>query len=103
MNLEIQIQSLIYSLLFGLFLSFTFNINYKYLFSFNRIIKFIFTPIFAIIHTLIYFFILKQINDGILNYYFLILFFIGFLIGNKTTKKVRTYPIVKSKDKKDET
>lgn len=100
MNLEIQIQSLVYSFLFGLFFSFSFNINYKYLFSYNKGIKFIFTPIFTTFHTIIYFFLLKKINDGILNYYFLLLFLFGFLIGNKTTRKIRKLPILDKKRNK---
>ena len=97
MNLEVQIQSLIYSLIFGMIASLVFNIIYKYLFHVKKTIKFIFTELYIIISVILYFAILRKINYGIVNHYFLIMILIGFLIGNRKTRLIRTHCIKKEK------
>lgn len=95
MNLEIQIQSLISSFVYGLFLSLLYNIFYKYLYHKKTIINLISNFLFTILNVLFYFFMLMLINKGILHVYFLISLISGFLLGNKTTKKIRTKDIEK--------
>jgi len=91
MTLEVQIQSIVYSCVFGMTISLFFNLLYKYLFHNKKIIKFISTELFIIISLIIYFTILRKINYGIVTYYFIIMIIIGFLIGNRKTKLIRTY------------
>ncbi|MFV0275382.1 MAG: spore cortex biosynthesis protein YabQ [Bacilli bacterium] len=81
MNLYLQIQSLIFSFIYGIFFYITFWFS-------NRILDFkkekkeiIYNLLFSINHVLLYFIILKSINRGSLHLYFLILFSIGFLVG----------------------
>ncbi len=95
MNLEIQIQSLISSLVYGMYLSLIYNISYKFLYSYQIIPKLICNGLFTIIHTIIYFILLEFVNEGTVHIYFIGCLIIGFLIGNHTTKKVRTIPILK--------
>ncbi len=90
MNLETQIQSLISSFVYGLYLSLIYNIFYKYLYHKKIIIKVISNFLFTIINVSAYFFILMLINKGSIHIYFLISLIGGFLVGNKTTKKIRT-------------
>jgi hypothetical protein len=91
MTLEVQIQSIVYSFVFGMAMSLFFNILYKFLFNNKVIIKFISTEVFIITNLIIYFTILRKINYGIVTYYFIIIIIIGFLIGNRKTKLIRTY------------
>ncbi len=97
MNLEIQIQSLISSFVYGLYISLMYNIFYKYLYSKKVIIKVLLNCLFTIINSLTYFFILMLINKGTIHIYFLISLISGFLIGNKSTKKIRTKVVDKKK------
>lgn len=90
MDLETQIQSLITSFVYGMYLSLAYNIVYKYLYSDKILIKIIANLIFTITHSIIYFIFMKLINEGIIHVYFVILLIIGFIIGNKKTKSVRT-------------
>jgi len=89
MDLEIQIQSLIFSLVFGMFFALMFNILYKQLFCGTTIIKIISNGLFVIGSVILYFCILKIINNGIIHPYFLIMIFIGFVLGNKKTRVIR--------------
>ena len=95
MTLEIQIQSLFTSFVYGLFLSFTFNILYKYLYINKKILKTIITILYTLTIVLIYFNILLIINNGIVHPYFIIMLIIGFITGNKKTKYIRTKPKIK--------
>lgn len=90
MNLETQIQSLIASFIFGMFFSLTYNTLHKYLYVHNLLIKIFNNFIYIIVNVTIYFITLQLINNGIIHPYFLISSLLGFIIGNKTTKKVRS-------------
>lgn len=79
MDLKLQIISLIYSFLFGIFFSICTNINYKFLFSKNMFFKIVFTIIYIVDFSLLYFIILKKINNGVIHSYFLILVTLGYL------------------------
>lgn len=99
MDLEIQLQSLITSLIYGMYLSLIYNILYKYLYSNNIFIKITWNIMFSVIHALIYFQFMKLINEGIIHIYFIVLLIIGFIIGNKKTKLIRTTPRSLQKNK----
>ena len=89
MILSVQIESFLFSFLYGLFFAFLFNLNYKYLFCkklFNRILLNLF---FNIDIFLCYFLLLKKLNYGIIHIYFLFFLYFGFILGNKMTKKLR--------------
>lgn len=91
MNLELQIQSLIFSFIFGMFFSLMFNLFYKYLFRGKSWFRFITNMIFVFFHVILYFSLLMMINDGRIHLYFIIMLTLGFIIGNKKTKKIRKY------------
>lgn len=97
MNLETQIQSLIVSFVYGLFISLTYNILYKYLYTYGKITKIVLDITYVILITLIYFFILLKINNGNVHPYFIGTLILGFIIGNKKTKTRRTIPKIKIK------
>ena len=89
MDLEIQIQSLVFSFVFGMFFSLIYNMIYFILLCDNKIIKMISNTIYCLISTSTYFLLLYKINNGIIHPYFLLTLIIGFYIGNKDTKKRR--------------
>ncbi len=88
MELKIQIISLIYSFIYGVFFSIMLNINYKNLYHSRKHIKIISTIIFVFVNVLIYFLILKRINNGMIHPYLLIAFLFGNLIDNGSIKLV---------------
>lgn len=89
MNLEIQIQSITASFIYGFFSSLIFNLTYFLLYSKNLFVKMIFNMIYVICIFLLFFFVLFLINNGVVHIYFIILFIGGFVIGNYNFKKIR--------------
>lgn len=89
MNLKIQVFSLIFSFLYGILFSFLVNINYKYLFNKKKIFQVVFTFIFIIDMALIYFLVLKILNEGIIHSYFLLMIIFGFYITFPLGKRFR--------------
>lgn len=86
--LNIQIKSIIYSFLYGVFFSFLLNLNYKFIYYSKGVIKIIVNLLFILDNTLLYFIILRYVNNGILHYYFIISLFLGFLCVNKVSSKI---------------
>ncbi len=86
MSLDVQIISLIFSFFFGIVFSLFLNINYKIIFSQNKIIKLIGTILIVFSSTLLYFIILKKINNAIFHPYELFMIVFGFYIENKVSK-----------------
>ena len=88
MNLNIQINSFIFSFFYGIFFEILLNINYKIIYSSNMFIKIIGTLLFVITNTLIYFIILLKINNGVLHIYFFLSITLGYTLMCKVRKKV---------------
>lgn len=91
MSLTLQIISSIYSFSYGLFLGFVYNINYKFLFNKRKFTRIIFNFIFIVDLVLIYFLLLKRINQGIIHPYFYLLIILGFRITFKKFKFLRKF------------
>ena len=89
MNLEIQIQSIVASISYGLFISLLFNLLHRWIICSNLFLRYLFNIIFSIIISTIYFIMLYIVNNGVISYYFLLSVIIGFFIGNRKTKKLR--------------
>lgn len=89
MNLIVQIISMIFSFLFGIFLYFMFIINYKYLFIKRYRSKIIYYAAMFLFVSIFYFIVLKYINNGVLHLYFLLLLIFGFLVSYNFYKKKR--------------
>ena len=98
MNLKLQIISLIFSFFFGIIFSICTNLNYRFLFSKNLFFKIIFTMIYIIDFSLLYFLIIKKINQGVIHEYFLLAIVLGYIISfislnriiNKFKHKIKT-------------
>ncbi len=89
MALQIQILSLVYSFVFGIFFGFCVNFHYDFLFSRKKWFQILINFIFVIDMALIYFLVLKIINGGVLHCYFYLLIFFGFLFSFRYTKRLR--------------
>lgn len=100
MSLQVQIQSLIFSFIFGLFFSCLLNLNYHYLMHDKIGFRIVTNILFVLDMVLLYFILLKLINNGILHVYFFICLFLGFLLGISKTKKLRFSLKKKSHKKK---
>ncbi|MBQ9018801.1 MAG: hypothetical protein IJ097_00635 [Bacilli bacterium] len=88
MDLKIQIISLLFSFLYGIFLFILFRIQYKCFVLKKEKWKIIFNGIYCIVFSLLYFFLLLFINDGTLHFYFLLLISFGFLLTHHLSKKI---------------
>lgn len=86
--LNIQIKSILFSFLYGILFSFFTSLNYKYIYFSKGVLKIIFNIFFAIDNVLIYFIILRFINNGIIHYYFVIALILGFISVNKLSNKL---------------
>ncbi len=91
MTLKLQVQSIVFCLSYGLFISLTFNFLYIYMFYSRLIIKMLSSIIYVLLISTIFFYFLILINNGILNNYFILFTILGFIIGNNKTKRIRFY------------
>jgi len=87
MAIDIQINSLLFSLLFGFVFSILLRVNYKYIYDGALILKIFTNLLFVIDNVLIYFIGLKKINDGVVHNYFLLMILVGFFIMELIIKK----------------
>lgn len=88
MALRIQIISLLFSFVFGIFFSICTNLNYRYLFTKKLVFKIIITGVYIMDCSLLYFLIMRKINQGIINYYFILFVGLGYLFS---TLKINKY------------
>ncbi len=89
MNLVLQVTALVFSFIYGVLLSFLYNLNYNILFYKNRIVKIIFNTIFIFDLVLIYFLIMRKINNAIIHPYFYLFICLGFFTFFNITKRLR--------------
>ena len=88
MYIKTQIYSFIYSFVFGIFFGICSQINYKYILNKNKYFKILFTIIYITDASLLYFLVIKYINGGIVNFYFLFTIVIGFVLESISYKKI---------------
>ena len=82
MNIKLQIITLLFSFLYGIFFSFFLSLNYKFIYSDKKVFKIIISFLVVIISVLIYFIILKKINSGIFHIYEILCIILGFIFDN---------------------
>lgn len=90
MNLKLQIISIFISLIYGVILYGFYSIFKKYTQNIKSIYKILSSFFFAMISTTIYFIIYNNINNGIIDKYFIFITIIIFLYLNyiRFTKKM---------------
>ena len=103
MSLSEQIIGIIFSFCYGCFLSVLYNFNYNLLFNLGKIKKLVFNILFIFDLVLIYFLIIRKINNAVIHPYFYLFIVLGFLSVFSISKKLRSLlkvPKVKEKSKK---
>lgn len=83
MKLFTQIQILVVSFVYGMVISYVLRTQYKYFFESKLWYKFLLTSFFVFDIVLIYFYILRLINDGMFHIYFLFSILSGYIFGKK--------------------
>ena len=89
MDLNLQIISLLFSYFFGILFSFLLNLNYKIIYQKNKLYRIITTLLFVLLCTLVYFIVLKKINEGIIHPYFFLMIILGFFTVNSKLRPLR--------------
>ena len=87
MSLKIQIDSVLYSFLFGIYFSYILKLFKKYIYNNNIIIKTVSNLVIVIINSFIYFIGINKINNGILHPYTFITLILGFYFIDIIYKK----------------
>jgi len=80
-ELDIQIKMIIFTFVYGIFIFFLLNLLKKIVYNKNKKLKIILTFAIFLLNSIIYFFILKIINNAIIDCNLLIIFFLGVYIG----------------------
>ena len=90
-SLNLQLKSIVFSFIYGCFFSLMVNLNYKYIYYSKGIFKILINLFFVVDNVLLYFIILKYINDGIIHFYFILSLFLGFICVNKVASKIHFF------------
>lgn len=88
MTLTIQIKSLIFSFFFGITFEIILNFIYFLTKKFKFILKSLVTFLYSIGMSLLYFFIIRMINNGIIHIYMILVIIIGFILSTIITPHV---------------
>lgn len=89
MSLQLQLQSMAMSFLYGILTSFMFNLFYNFLFTKYKWFNILSNLMFSLFIFGGYFLLLFIINEGIVHVYFFLSLFIGFYLYNKVFVKLR--------------
>lgn len=91
MSLKEQLYTILFSIIYGAISYIMFILNKRFILERNIFKKFIFNFIFILDSVLIYFIILRYLNDGILTYYSYLFVFLGIIILRTIIYKIKTY------------
>ena len=83
MVLIIQIKSLIFSFFFGIILYFIINSCEKFLYGNKKVYNILSAFLISILSCLLYFILIKKINNGIIHLYFVLVIILGYFICYK--------------------
>lgn len=89
MELSVQIQSLVFSFVYGFIVSYVINLCYHHLFYGKLVYQIIWNFVVVVGVCLLYFISMKAINNVVLHPYFYLLVLIGYLVGNIFSFKIR--------------
>ena len=89
MSLSEQVVALIFSFIYGGILSVLYNFNYNLLFYKKKSIKIFFNIIFILDLVLIYFLVMRKINNAIIHPYFYLSIILGFFSCFNISKRFR--------------
>ena len=96
MNSNIQILSFVVSFIYGVIFYFITKINFQLIKDLKLYLKHILTFIYTLDMAIIYIIILYHINKGYFHIYFIMLVFIGFIIGYVANQKLSKLNVKKT-------
>lgn len=88
MILKLQVLSLLYSFFFGMVFFILLELNSKFLYEGRMVYRIIVSFLFVIFISLLYFFGLIKINDGVVHVYFFLSLFTGYLLSFVIYRKI---------------
>ena len=80
MSLDIQIKTLLYSFLFGIYFSIIVYLNYKIIYKLKKFYLVIGTFLIIFLNILLYFLVLLKVNNGIIHIYGIISLILGYFV-----------------------
>ncbi len=89
MDLKTQLLSIMFSFGYGIICSYLYNINYNFIYKTSILYKIVINLLFCINLGLVYFLLLKVINNGIVHIYFILSFLLGFILFVNKYKFIR--------------
>lgn len=95
-----QLLSFIFSFGYGIIVSYFYNLNYNFIYKSSILYKIVINFLFCINMGLIYFLLMRVINNGVIHIYFVMSFLGGFLLFINKYKFFRNYVKLK-KSKRD--
>lgn len=81
MSLKVQIITLIFSFLYGIFFFLQIKFNSKYLYSNKKIYKITISGLIVLTNVLLYFYILRYLNNGIFHIYYLFMIVLSYVLS----------------------
>ena len=96
MNSNVQLISLLFSFIFGIFFYFLTSLNFKLINNLKKFIKHLITCIFVLDITIIYIIFIYHINKGYFHIYFIFMVFLGYFVGFITNSYILSKINVKS-------
>lgn len=79
-SLKIQIYTIIFSFLYGIFFSLLIDLNYKFIHSKNKFTKYFSTILMIILSIIIYFIGIMKISYGIFHIYSILCILMGYIL-----------------------
>ncbi len=98
MILDIQIYSLLFSFIYGVIVSYLYNFNYNFIYNSSLLYKVVINILFCVDIGLLYFLLIKVINNGVIHIYFVITFILGFSLFVNKYKFLRNVIKIKRKE-----
>ena len=83
MSLEVQIQTVVVAILYGVYLGIFIDLYYYYIRRLKKIFRNIILVLFFVFNTLGYFYIVFSVNMGIFHIYLLLFNVIGYILYYK--------------------
>ena len=88
MNSNLQLISFLVSFIFGIFFYLLTNLNFKLIKDLKKYIQHILTFLYVMDMIVIYIIIFYHLNKGYFHIYFILMVFVGYLVGFIIYKKI---------------
>ena len=95
-SLKIQIYTIIFSFIYGIFFSLLIDLNYKFIHSKKKFTKYLSSILIIIMSVIIYFIGIMKISYGVFHIYSILCILVGYTLASLTVgtiakKKIKWY------------